>query len=116
MFVGPDFQTDALQELNLRSVITWQVSDSTPSRPDKTTLDLFAGPNRHPRKSYINYSDSLLALTLGEEFTRKVGASTVVAQKFYIFPGSHLQHRGNTGRPLSLGTVTKLGKWAGMAE
>ncbi len=110
VFVGPDFQTDALQELNLRSVVTGGFGFHA-IKTDKTTLDLFAGPN-YTHESYINYSDSFLALTLGEEFTRKVGASTVVAQKFYIFPDLTYTP-GQYRTTFSLGTVTKLGKWLG---
>jgi hypothetical protein len=51
-----------------------------------------------------------VALTLGEELTQKVGASTVVTQKLYFFPGL-TDTPGQYRAAFNLGTVTKISKW-----
>jgi putative salt-induced outer membrane protein YdiY len=108
-YVGADFQTNALQELNLRSVIGGGLGFRAINN-DRTTLTFLAGPN-YTHENYTNLTNSFAALTLGEELTHKVGASTVLSQKFYIFP--NLSDTGEYRTTLNLGSVTKISKWLG---
>jgi len=119
-FLAADFMADALQGLNLRSVGTVGAGFHA-IKSDKTTLDLLAGVNftdenyteNNPlpppptRKLVHNFA----GLTLGEELMHKLGASTVLSQKLYLFPDltDSGQYRGEFG----LGSVTQISKRLG---
>ena len=84
-YVGADFQTDALQTLDLRSVfgggLGWHAIKN-----DRTTLDLLGGIN-YTREKYAGLdSRSFAAVSLGEELTHKLGMNTLLTQKLYFFP------------------------------
>ncbi|MBV9574107.1 MAG: DUF481 domain-containing protein [Acidobacteriales bacterium] len=104
-----DFQTDALQSLNLRSVLGaglgWHMINNS-----RTTLDLLGGLN-YTRESYVAVKRNFAGLTLGEEFTHKLASSTVLAQKLYFYPD--LSQTGEYRGTFNFGTVTKLSKWLG---
>ena len=51
------------------------------------------------------------ALTLGEELTHKLGKSTVLTEKLYLFP--NLTETGQYRGTFDLGVVTKISKWLG---
>ena len=107
---GADFQTDALQTLDLRSVfgggLGWHAINSA-----RTTLDLLGGFN-YTREQYSGLPvRNFMAASVGEELTHKVGMSTVVIQKLYFFP--NLTDTGEYRATFSLGTVTKISKWLG---
>lgn len=117
-----DFQTDALQELNLRSIFGGGLGVHV-INTSQTTLDLLGGLN-YTHESYgvvpamgttpaqPAISRSFAALTLGEEFMHKLGASTVLTEKGYFFPD--LTDSGGQYRAtFNFGTVTKLSKWLG---
>jgi putative salt-induced outer membrane protein len=108
-FGGADFQTDALQSLDLRSVFSsglgWHVIKS-----DSTTLDLLGGMN-YTRENYTTLQRNLAAVTLGEELMKKLGASTVLTEKLYAYPD--LNDAGQYRAAFNFGTVTKLNKWLG---
>jgi putative salt-induced outer membrane protein len=106
---GADFQTDALQQLNLRTVLGGGLGYHA-IKNDRTTLDFLAGPN-YTHEVYDTVTNSFAALTLGEEFTHKLGASTVVSEKFYFFP--NLSDTGEYRTSFNLGSVTKISKWLG---
>ena len=108
-YVGADFQTDALQQLNLRTVLGGGLGFHA-IKNDRTTLDLLAGLN-YTRENYDTFNRNFAALTLGEEFTHKLGASTLVTQKAYFFP--NLNDTGEYRTTFNLGSVTKLSKWLG---
>jgi putative salt-induced outer membrane protein len=126
-FVGGDFTSNALQELNLRSVGSLGVGYHA-VKSDKTTLDLLAGGN-FTDENYTqtvnvpatgttpaySYSAKLIhnfgALTLGEELTHKLGKSTVLTQKLYFYP--NLTQTGEYRGTFDLGLVTKISKWLG---
>ena len=108
-FGSGDFQTDALQGLNLRSILGgglgWHAIKS-----DRTTLDLLGGVN-YTKESYVGLTNNFAALTLGEELTRKLGASTVLSEKLYFFPD--MSKTGQYLGTFNFGTVTKISKWLG---
>jgi putative salt-induced outer membrane protein YdiY len=104
-----DFQTDALQALNLRSVLGGGLGLHV-LNSSQTTLDVLGGLN-YTRESYVMLNRNFAALTLGEELTHKLAASTVLTQKLYFFPD--LSQAGEYRGTFSLGTVTKLSKWLG---
>jgi putative salt-induced outer membrane protein YdiY len=104
-----DFQTDALQGLNLRSVLGGGLGFHV-INTDRTTLDLLGGPN-YTRESYTTLRRKFAALTVGEELMHKLGVSTVLNEKLYYFP--NLNQTGEYRATFNLGTVTKLSKWLG---
>jgi putative salt-induced outer membrane protein YdiY len=106
---GADFQTNALQELNLRSVLGGGLGFHA-INTDKTTLDFLVGPN-YTREDYDTVTNSFVAITLGEELSRKLGASTLITQKLYFFPD--LSNTGQYRATFNFGSVTKLSKWLG---
>ena len=108
-FVGGDFQTDALQSLDLRSVATGGIGLHV-IKNDATTLDLLGGLN-YTRENYSTFSRDLAGLTLGEELTHKVGKSTLITEKLYIYPD--LSQTGEYRGVFNFGTVTKINKWLG---
>ena len=104
-----DFQTDALQGLNLRSVLGGGLGLHV-INTNVTTLDLLGGLN-YTRESYTTLSRNFAAVTLGEELMQKLGVSTVLNEKLYFFP--NLNQTGEYRATFNLGTVTKLSKWLG---
>jgi putative salt-induced outer membrane protein YdiY len=108
-YVSADFQTNALQDLNLRSVFGGGLGFHA-IKTDRTTLDFLVGPN-YTREDYSTVTNTFVALTLGEELARKVGASTLVTQKLYFFPDLSNGETGQYRTAFNLGTVTKLSKW-----
>ena len=107
---GADFQTDALQQLNLRSVLGGGLGFHA-INSDKTTLDFLAGPN-YTREDYVTVTNSFLAFSLGEELSHKFGASTIVTEKAYYYPNL-TQNVGQYRTAVNLGSVTKISKWLG---
>jgi putative salt-induced outer membrane protein YdiY len=108
-YVGADFQTNALQDLNLRTVLGGGLGFHA-IKTDKTTLDFLVGPN-YTRENYSTVTNTFVALTLGEELSRKLGASTLITQKLYFFPD--LSNTGEYRATFNLGTVTKISNWLG---
>jgi putative salt-induced outer membrane protein YdiY len=108
-FAGADFFSDALQTLNLRSVIGGGAGFHA-IKNDSTTLDLLGGVN-YTRESYTTLSRSLAALTLGEELTHKLTKGTVLSQRLYFFPD--LSDTGEFRGTFDFGTITKMNQWLG---
>ncbi len=108
-FGGADFQSDELQDLNLRSVFSGGAGYHA-IKSERTTLDLLGGLN-YTRENYSTIQRNLIALTLGEEFMKKLGASTVLTQKLYAYPD--INEGGEYRATFNFGTLTKLSKWLG---
>jgi putative salt-induced outer membrane protein len=124
-FVAADFSSNALQDLNLRSVGSVGVGYHA-IKNDRTTLDLLAGANFTDENYTQTITDTTVtpptittsklvhnfgALTLGEELTHKVGKTTVLTQKLYLYP--NLTQTGEYRGTFDLGLVTKISKWLG---
>ena len=125
-FVSADFSSNALQDLNLRSVGSVGLGFHA-IKSDKTTLDFLAGGNftnenytetiitddttTPPTTATVKVVHNFAALTLGEEFMHKLGKTTVVTEKLYFFPD--LTKTGNYRGTFDLGLVTKISKWLG---
>jgi len=108
-FVSADFQTDDLQALNLRSIFGGGLGFHV-INTDRTTFDLLGGLN-YTRENYVGLDRNLVALTLGEELTHKLGASTILTEKGYYFPD--LNETGEYRATFNAGTITKISKWLG---
>jgi putative salt-induced outer membrane protein len=125
-FVGADFMSNALQDLDLRGVYGGGLGYHA-IKSDNTVLDFLAGLNyTHETYSngpqvtpvtvpptFISYgvTHRFLALTLGEELMHKAGKTTVIIEKLYFFPD--LSNSGEYRGTFDLGTVTKISKWLG---
>jgi putative salt-induced outer membrane protein len=116
-YVNGEFDTDALQGLNLRSLFGTGLGYHA-LKDDNTTLDFLGGIN-YTRESYAAvspnpaFSRNFAAITLGEELEQKLWKSTVLTQKFYFYPGLSASDSGEYRSTFSLGTVTKINKWLG---
>jgi putative salt-induced outer membrane protein YdiY len=108
-FGNADFQTDALQSLDLRSVFGGGLGVHI-IKSDATTLDLLGGAN-YTHEKYSLFTRNFSAAQIGEEFMHKVHASTVISQKLYFFPD--LTDTGEYRATFDFGTVTKISKWLG---
>ena len=108
-FVSADFATDELQNLDLRSAfgggLGYHVINTS-----TTTLDLLGGLN-YTHEAYSTFSRNFPAAIIGEEFTHKIAASTVITEKLGFFPD--LSDLGEYRGTFDLGTVTKINKWLG---
>ncbi|HYM08154.1 MAG TPA: DUF481 domain-containing protein [Terriglobales bacterium] len=109
-YVGADFQADALQTLDLRSVFGGGLGLHA-IQNTRTTLDLLGGINYTREKYSLLPSRSFAAASAGEELSHKIGANTVVTQKLYFFP--NFNDPGEYRATFNFGTVTKISKWLG---
>lgn len=125
-YVSGDFQTDALQFLNLRSILGGGLGVHL-INTTQTTLDVLGGLN-YTHESYSSIPPSgnvpfqaatsrgFAAATIGEELMHKLGASTVLTEKGYFFPDITTPDdlpSGGYRATFNFGTVTKLSKWLG---
>jgi putative salt-induced outer membrane protein YdiY len=80
-----DFSTNALQDLDLRSIIGggfgWHASKSA-----KQTFDVLGGLVWTHETYSPGPTNSFAALDLGEIYTRKVGAGSLFTEQAYIYP------------------------------
>ena len=120
-FVGTDFMSNALQELDLRAVYGGGLGFHAVNTAH-TTLDFLGGLNyTHETYSngapvtpatepptFVSYgkTDKFAALTLGQEFMHKVRASTVLTESFYFYPD--LQDTSQYRGTFNFGSVTKI--------
>lgn len=116
-YVNGEFDTDALQGLNLRSLFGAGFGYHA-IKSDTTTLDLLGGAN-YTRESYeavppnLAFTRNFLAITLGEELAHQLWKSTELTQKLYFYPGLTGSESGEYRSAFNLGTVTKIKKWLG---
>lgn len=114
-FVNADFFTDALQDLNLRSVVGGGLGFHA-IKSQNTTLDFLGGAN-YTRENYTQLAPlprlihSFSAAQIGDEFLHKIAKSTVITQKAYFFPD--LSDAGEYRATFDFGTVTKINQWMG---
>lgn len=127
-FVGADFMSNALQDLDLRGAYGGGLGYHA-IKSANTTLDILAGLN-YTHETYSNGSqvipptvpptytsygvtNKFAALTLGEELMHKTGKTTVITEKFYFYPDLSSGYSGQYRGEFDLGTVTKISKWLG---
>ena len=114
-FVNADFFTDALQDLNLRSVVGGGLGWHAIKRPS-TTFDILGGLV-YTRENYTQLAPlprlihSFAAAQIGDELMHKVAKSTVITQRAYFFP--NFNEGGEYRATFDFGTVTKINKWLG---
>ena len=136
-FGSADFFNNALQNLDLRYILGGGIGFHAIKTPN-TTLDFLAGinythesfsdlmqtnPTPPPVTIFYNHSDSTAALTVGDNFTHKLGKNSVFAQTFLLYPSfSQTNIAFPDATPddvrilrgaFNLGFVTKLHKWLG---
>lgn len=109
-FANNDLMTDALQDLNLRTVIGGGVGYHLMKR-DGISFDLLGGAN-FTREDYVEVQRNLMAGQLGEEFKFKLAKNTSLEQNFSFFPDL-TDPGGNYRANFNLRTVTRIVKWLG---
>jgi putative salt-induced outer membrane protein len=114
-FLNADFFTDALQDLNIRSVAGGGLGLHA-IKSDATTLDFLGGVN-YTHENYTQVPPltghlvhNFAAGTLGETLTHKF-KETVITQDGYFFPD--FKSGGDYRATFDLGTVTKINRWLG---
>jgi len=123
-FVNANFMSDALQGLNIRSVIGGGLGYHL-IKGEATTLDILGGAN-YTHENYTNsfsplppppalqtytVTHNFASAQIGDEFMHKLGQSTVITQSLYYFP--NLSQTGEYRTNFNFGTVTKINKWLG---
>jgi hypothetical protein len=111
-FVGGDFMSNGLQDLDLRAVGSGGFGLHAISRP-ATTLDLFAGGN-YTHESYSStpkVTHSFAGLTLGQELMHKLSGGTTLTEKLFFYPD--LSDTGEYRGTFNFGTVTRISRWLG---
>lgn len=120
------FISNALQDLDLRSIYGGGLGVHAIKSP-ATTLDLIGGLN-YTHETYSNgplvvplttpptytsygITNRFMALTIEDDFMRKVGKSTVITEKLDFYP--NISDTGEYQSTFLLGTVTKISKWLG---
>src|SRR5271155_5812269 len=113
VFVSADYNTDELQDLNLRQIYSGGLGVHVINTPT-TTFDVLAGAN-YTRETYGGGADyvsrNLAGITVGEDFMHKFGKSTTVTEVFYFYPD--LSNTGEYRFALDAASVTKINKWLG---
>lgn len=115
-FGGGDFSTDALQVLDLRTVISGGFGYHALTGP-RATLNFMGGMNfTHETYSAASvtvpgFSRSFPAATLGEELTCKLRTATTLSERGYFYPD--FKESGDYRATFDITAVTKLNKWLG---
>jgi putative salt-induced outer membrane protein YdiY len=112
-----DFATDALQELDLRTVVGGGLGWHAIASP-RQQFDLLGGlvwthenygavaPTDGNPAGDAPRADSFAALDFGEQYTRKIGAASAFTEQAYIFPD--LQDTSQFRFTLNSGLTTKI--------
>ena len=107
-FGTADFSSDALQNLDLRSIMGggfgWHVS-ATP----RQSFDVLGGLVWTHESYSPSTTNSFAALDLGQQYTRKLGATSGFTEQAYFYP--NLQNTGQYQFTLNSSFSTKLGKF-----
>ncbi len=140
-FGSADFFNNSLQNLDLRYILGGGIGFHAIKTPN-TTLDLLGGinythesfsdlmqtvvnpaPPPPTTTTFYNHSDSSAALTVGDNFTHKLGKNSVFTQSFLLYPSFsqvNIAFPGATADDVrilrgafNLGLVTKIHKWLG---
>jgi putative salt-induced outer membrane protein YdiY len=102
-----DFSSDALQDLDLRSILGggfgWH-----PLKSPRQTLDILGGLV-WTRETYSpGPTNSFAALDLGEQYTRKLGAASIFTEQMYFYPD--LNQAGQYQFSFNTSFSSKIGK------
>ena len=118
-----DFQKDDLQHLDLRSIIGGGLGFHA-VKTASTLLDFLGGAD-YTRESYAAYTTSTTPLptfvdaktnsfagaAIGDDFSHKLGAASLLTQRFNYYP--NLNNGGGYRTALDAGLTTKLNSWLG---
>jgi putative salt-induced outer membrane protein YdiY len=112
-FVSGDFLANALQDLDLRSIIGGGIGWHAVKTP-KQTFDVLGGIV-YTHESYsatavvpASTTNNFPALDLGEQYTRKIGAASLFTEQLNVYPD--LSSLGQVQLTFNSGFSTKIGK------
>jgi len=109
-FTNADFMTNALQDLDLRSVLGGGAGYHLIKR-NRVNLDFLGGAN-FTRENYVEVQRNLMAGQFGTEFKFQLAKNTSLLQSAAFFPDL-TDPGGNYRVNFTLGTVTRIVKWFG---
>jgi uncharacterized protein DUF481 len=121
-----DFQTDDLQHLDLRAIVGGGLGFHA-VKTASTMLDFLGGAD-YTRESYAAYTlnansttppptfvdaktNSFAGAAIGDDFSHKLGAASLLTQRFNYYP--NLNNGGGYRTALDAGLTTKLNTWLG---
>ena len=102
-----DFSTNALQNLDLRSIIGGGLGWH-PIKSPQQTLDILAGLVWTHETYSPTPTNSFAALDLGEQYTRKLGTKSLFTEQAYLYPDLNQMDQFQLSVDSSFST--KLGK------
>jgi putative salt-induced outer membrane protein len=117
VFVAGDFTHNELQSLDLQQIYSGGLGWHVINRPN-TTLDVLTGAN-YTRASYsgptttgaTNVQQNYIALTVGEDFVKKIGPASSFSEDFSYYPD--LNALGQYRFAGDAAWVTQIKKWFG---
>jgi putative salt-induced outer membrane protein YdiY len=111
VFVTGDFSSNALQNLDLREILGGGFGWHAIATP-RQTLDVLAGLVWTHEKYSPSPTNSFAALDIGEQFTSKLGASSVFTEQAFLYPNLKNTGEYQFSFDASLGTkIWKVFSW-----
>jgi putative salt-induced outer membrane protein YdiY len=102
-----DFEHDALQDLNLRTILGGGLGYHA-INTKTTSLDLLAGL-AYTRENYDNgVNNNFISLSFGEQFSKALSSNTTFTQKAFILP--YLNSIGDYRATFDAGLATKISR------
>jgi putative salt-induced outer membrane protein YdiY len=108
-FGSGDFQSDELQDLELRSVLGGGLGVHLLKSP-AIALDLLGGMN-YTRENYSAYTNSFPAGTFGQELRFKFLSHSEITQRMHFYPD--FSNTGEYRFAFQIAEVSKLNSWLG---
>jgi putative salt-induced outer membrane protein len=106
-FVSADFEHDAVQSLDLRSILGAGLGYHA-INTKATSLD-FLGGAAYTHESYgTGLTNNFVSLVAGEQFSRKINANTTFTQSAFIYP--YMNSLGNYRATFDAGLATKISR------
>lgn len=106
-FGSSDFTADALQDLDLRSIVGggfgWHASKTA-----RQTFDVMGGVVWIHETYSPGPTNSFTAINIGEQYTRKIGAGSLLTEQMYFYP--NLNQTGQYQFSADSTFSTKIGK------
>jgi len=109
-YVAADFQHDALQMLDIRSILSGGLGWHAINSP-RTVLDILGGGSWTHESYSSGLVNNIFSPSVGEDLTVKVTANTVLTESVFFFPYVTGGLLGDYHMAFDSGLSTKINKW-----
>jgi putative salt-induced outer membrane protein YdiY len=109
-FIGADFETNDLQDLDIRAITTGGLGYHAINSP-RAVLDLFGGLAWTHESYGTGVTNNIFSPSIGEELSFKLTANTVFKEKAFIFPYVTGDQAGDYRFAFDSGVSTKISRW-----